>query len=473
MGSSDTASRRGSAFAHLALIVVAAWLPFAAALDAEFLDWDDGDLLVKNLAYRGFSFEHLRWMFTTTHMGPYQPLSWLSYALDHAFGGMDARVYHRTNLMLHCVGSVALYFLARRVLGSLFTRPDPDAQAVSEPSVERALSTPAAPSSFAGFGALATALLFALHPLRVESVVWCTERRDVLAAPFFFLALHAWWGYATRPNRRDYALALVLLLLSLLAKASAMVMPALLVVLDLGPLREAARARGLRRLVLEKLPVLALVIPFMWIAAVGQAKSAALATYDQHALVTRVLHAGYAAAWYVARMTWPSGLHALHRSPPPEAFLEPRILLPASAALALTIAAVFLRRRVPAFTWAWFAYLVILAPVSGLVKNGYHLVAERYSHLACVPFALLAGAGLAAVASRSRRLAWGVLVLAAAPLAWRTREYVRVWCDSRSLWTHTLAHDPDNDTALGNLAALELETAQTLRDTGEAWDTML
>ncbi|MBI5362754.1 MAG: hypothetical protein HZA53_06215, partial [Planctomycetes bacterium] len=342
MGSTDAGSRRRSTIAHLALIVVAAWLTFAPALDAEFLDWDDGDLLVKNLAYRGFSFEHLRWMFTTTLLGPYQPLSWLSYALDHALGGMDARVYHRTNLLLHCAGAVALYFLARRVLADLLDRSDPGSSAPPAPSSGptgvRALTTPAARSELAGFGALAVALLFALHPLRVESVVWCTERRDVLAAPFFFLALLAWWRYATRPNARDYALVLAMLALSLLAKASAIVMPALLVVLDLGPLREAAHARGLRRLVLEKLPVLALVIPFMWIAMVGQARDAAMATAEQHGLVTRGLLAGYSAAWYVAHTLWPAGLHALHRLPLPDAFFEPRILLPAAAALAVTLA---------------------------------------------------------------------------------------------------------------------------------------
>ncbi|MBI5363269.1 MAG: hypothetical protein HZA53_08825, partial [Planctomycetes bacterium] len=132
-----------------------------------------------------------------------------------------------------------------------------------------------------------------------------------------------------------------------------------------------------------------------------------------------------------------------------------------------------LRRRFPAFAWAWFAYLVILAPVSGLAQSGTQLVAERYSHLACVPFALLAGAGLAAVALRSRFLAWGALTLVAAACAWRTHDYERAWHDSRSLWAHALAHDPEHDTAFGNLAALELETAQTLKDPSRAWDTML
>ena len=107
---------------HLALIVVATWLAFAPALDAGFTNWDDGELLVNNTAFRGFSAEHLRWMFTTTHLGPYQPLSWMSYALDHAVGGMDAHGFHRTNLLLHGAGAVALYFLARRVLGDRLTK---------------------------------------------------------------------------------------------------------------------------------------------------------------------------------------------------------------------------------------------------------------------------------------------------------------------------------------------------------------
>ncbi len=200
--------RRDPAWTHVVLLVVATFVAFGPALGAEFTNWDDRENFVENAAYRGLTAEHLRWMFTTTHMGPYQPLSWLTLAIDHAIGGLDATVYHRTNLVLHACGAIALYAFARRVFDDLGrgTR----------------FLTDARTRAFAAFGA---ALLFAVHPLRVESVAWVTERRDVLSAPFYFLFLLAWWRYARGGGARDYGFALAALVLSLLAKASAIVAP--------------------------------------------------------------------------------------------------------------------------------------------------------------------------------------------------------------------------------------------------------
>ncbi|MBK7875451.1 MAG: hypothetical protein IPJ77_06830 [Planctomycetes bacterium] len=443
---------------HLVALVVATCIAFWPALGAEFVNWDDRELLVENTAFRGFTAEHLRWMFTTTHMGPYQPLAWLSFALDHAVGGLDARVFHRTNLVLHAAGAIALYFLARRVLDDLLGRRAEGAPERAEASVR-------------AFAAFVAALLFAVHPLRVESVARAPERRDVLSAPFFFLSLLAWWRYALAPvggGRRAYALALAALVLSLSAKASAIVMPALLVLLDLGPLRDAARARGMRRIVLEKLPVFAIVVPFAWIAAVGQARDSTMIGAEIHGLATRVVQAFYSAWFYASRSLWPADLQPMHRMPAVERLLEPSYLIPTGVALALTVFAVARWRRLGAPAWAWCAYLVILSPVSGLAQSGAQLVADRYSYLACVPLALLAAWGIVAGLRRAPSAAWAVVLVVAGALAWRANALTRTWHDSWSLWRHALSVDADNDTALINLAVLELETAQTLADRGRA-----
>lgn len=448
--------RRDPAWTHVVLLVVATFVAFGPALGAEFTNWDDRENFVENAAYRGLTAEHLRWMFTTTHMGPYQPLSWLTLAIDHAIGGLDATVYHRTNLVLHACGAIALYAFARRVFDDLGrgTR----------------FLTDARTRAFAAFGA---ALLFAVHPLRVESVAWVTERRDVLSAPFYFLFLLAWWRYARGGGARDYGFALAALVLSLLAKASAIVAPVLLVVLDLGPLREEARARGLRRCVLEKLPVLAIVIPVAWIAAVGQARDSTMLGTELHGPTTRAIQALYSAWFYASRTLWPAGLQPMHRLPSMASFFQAELLVPAAIALVATGVALFAwRRRSPA-AWAWCAYLVVLAPVSGLAQSGGHLVADRYSYLSCVPFALLAAAGLAWIARHGRELAWGALLVVAGLLAWRSNGLTRTWHDSWTLWRSTLDVDPLNDTALVNLAVLELETAQTLPDAARAREMLL
>lgn len=463
-------ARRSEFLLHAALLALATWIAFGPALGAGFVNWDDGENVVQNEAFRGFGGASLRWMFTTTHLGPYQPLSWLTLALDHAVGGLDARVYHRTNLVLHAAGAIALYALARHVLDRCAGASAREPVSVGRRGVSAATGILAEPS-VRSFTAFAAALLFAVHPLRVESVAWVTERRDVLSAPFFFLALLAWWRYAEAPvgrGRRYYVLALVALVLSLLAKASAIVMPALLVLIDLGPLRAAARERGARRMVLEKLPVLAIVLPFAWIAAVGQARDSTMLDAATHGLVARAVQAAYSAWFYASRCLWPAGLQPMHRMPSQEALFGVEYVLPALVACAATLAALAGWRKLGCAAWAWFAYLVILSPVSGLAQSGRQLVADRYSYLTCVPLALLAALGCAWIARRGRWLAWSVLLVVAGALAWRANVLTRVWRDSWSLWAHALAVDPDNDTALLDLGVLELETAQGLADPARA-----
>ena len=147
------------------------FLAFVPVLDAEFVNWDDDWNIVRNTAFRGFGSENLSWMFTTFHAGHYQPLTWLTLALDYRFWALDARGYHLTNLLVHGAATLAFFFVARRLLR---------------------LSTGLTLGSYVTVSAAATAALFAVHPLRVESVAWVTERRDVLRGFFFFCAVLAY-----------------------------------------------------------------------------------------------------------------------------------------------------------------------------------------------------------------------------------------------------------------------------------------
>ncbi|PYO52218.1 MAG: hypothetical protein DMD83_26200, partial [Candidatus Rokuibacteriota bacterium] len=161
----------------MALVVGAATVvPFLSALSGGF-NWDDIPNLVENQHYRGLDWTHLKWMFTTTLLGHYIPLTWLSFGFDYAVGGMNPGGYHLTNVLLHGVNAALVYLVARRLLraasgGAASPRPD------GERSGEQ-LAT--------GVGAAFAALVFGVHPLRVESVAWVTERRDVLCGLFFLL----------------------------------------------------------------------------------------------------------------------------------------------------------------------------------------------------------------------------------------------------------------------------------------------
>src|SRR2546427_1325453 len=153
------------------LIALVTFVPFLPTLDNQFVRWDDDDNLVENPHYRGLGWTHLRWMWTTSHIGHYAPLTWMTFGLDYLFWGLKPVGYHLTNLLLHAANAAIFYLLALRILGSALPGPR-----------ERGNVGLAASAAFA-------ALLFAIHPLRVESVAWATERREVLSGPFYLLTL--------------------------------------------------------------------------------------------------------------------------------------------------------------------------------------------------------------------------------------------------------------------------------------------
>ncbi|HSF59198.1 MAG TPA: hypothetical protein VLD83_14095, partial [Candidatus Binatia bacterium] len=163
---------------------------------------------MNNPHYRGWGWSQLRWMFTTFHLGPYQPLSWFTLGSDYLIWGMNPFGYHLTNLVLHTANAVLFYYVSRRLLSIIWSIPDEAGQAQL------------------GWSAALAALLFAIHPLRVESVVWVTERRDVLSGLFYLGTIYAYLRANTNPDgdlqaRRWRHTALVLFILSLLSKATA------------------------------------------------------------------------------------------------------------------------------------------------------------------------------------------------------------------------------------------------------------
>jgi len=225
------------------LLTVVACLP---ALRNGFVNWDDDWNLLENLRYRGLGWAQLRWMFTDLSLGHYQPLSWATLGLDYLVWGMNPLGYHLTSLILHGANAALFYFIALRLLSAAFHKP----------VVSGEISVRAA-AAFA-------ALFFALHPLRVEAVVWATERRGVLAGLFFLLSLLCYLrahGTSEGGQKRKWMVAAVVGYgLSLLSKASGIALPIVLLVLDVYPLgRLGGGLRGWlsaekRQVWLEKVP---------------------------------------------------------------------------------------------------------------------------------------------------------------------------------------------------------------------------
>jgi tetratricopeptide (TPR) repeat protein len=414
--------------------VFAAFLP---ALSAGFLYWDDDKNFLDHQAWRGLSLEHLRWMATTCHGGPYQPLAWLSLAVDHALFGMDPRGYHATNVALHALGAVVFFFLAARLLP---------------------LASPALAGRSRLTCAAVAALLFALHPLRVESVAWITERRDVLSGIFFCASIRAYLAHASREegNRAAYLASLGLLLASLLAKASGIVMPAVLLLLDAWPLR-----RPIRRVLAEKIPFALIAAPFAGIAWWGQAtQTGAMRSLEAHGILDRLAQASYAAAFYPAKTLFPRNLIPIRELPSPFDPFEPRFVACALLVVATTIVLHRLRRAFPAPWTAWAVYLVVLAPVSGLAGVGPQLVADRYAYLACMPFALLAAGAIFVHAGRFALPFSLVLAALLGALSWTQ---TRRWHDTETLFTYSLSVHPRSHVShdlVGRMLAMRGRTSE-------------
>src|SRR5947207_3352511 len=204
----------------IVLVTVAAFLP---TLHNQFVNWDDEENFLDNPHYRGLGWTHLRWMWTT-HLGHYILLTWMTLGLDYLLWGMNPLGYHLTNLLLHAENAVVFFFVVRRILTLALL-------GASERGLALAVS--------AGFAAL----VFAIHPLRVESVAWATERRDVLSGLFYFSSILIYAKSRESPNRdRGYWVAVALFVCALLPKATSMSVPAVLLILHVFPLHRTVGA---------------------------------------------------------------------------------------------------------------------------------------------------------------------------------------------------------------------------------------
>lgn len=399
------------------LVALAAALPFVPSLGGGFLEWDDALALVSHERWRGLSPAHLRWMLTTFHMSPWQPLSWLTYALDHAAWGMNPFGYRLTNLLLHAGGAALAFALFEELL-----------RAGAPKSGERDRSLAAA------FGAL----FFAVHPLRVESVCWISERRDVLSVFLYLLALLLY----TRRARRAGSIVPTFLafVAACLAKGSAITLPLTMLVLDWFPLRRRAWA--------EKIPFLAVSVAVGLVGVLGQKTFGDMRTLEQAPLALRVSISVYGLWFYLEKTLLPLRLSPVYPVPPGFGLGS---VLPQLAGLSAAAAAAWaLRRRAPAFGAAIVHHAISLAPVIGLVRFGEQLVADHYSHLPGIGWGALAAAGfLAAPRGIGRSAAAGAVVLS---LAAGSARLAPLWRDDLTLFTRGVELQPGSRYAHANLA---------------------
>ena len=427
------------------LVALATFVVFIPALGNGFVNWDDDENFLWNPHYRGLAWANLRWMFTAVHQGLYTPTAWLTLGLDYVLWGMAPAGYHLTSVVLHAANALLCYLVARRLLAAAF--------APGGATGDSALTA----------GALTAALFFALHPLRVESVAWVTERRDVVVGLFTLLVvlayLRAWErGTAGRLHRGWYWVSVALFVPALLAKAIVVGLPLVLFALDVHPLRRlgtpGSSATSVARAMAEKIPFVILSAGVSALSIGILAGQRAISSLDALGPVQRLALSAYGLAFYLAKTLAPWPLAPLYPMAYPVEPWTAKYLFPAALVTLITVATILAARRWTAGLIVWVSYALLLAPVLGLFQAGPQIAADRYSYLAGLGLALLAGAAVVWAARASARGRISPLLGRAVPLAAalvlvllavQTIRQVGVWRDSVTLWRHAIAAEPDSD----------------------------
>src|SRR5881628_3969758 len=316
-------------------VALLTFVVLSPALRNGFVEWDDQINLTNNEDYRGLGSAQLKYFFTTTLMGHYIPLTWLTFGLDYVLWGMTPMGYHLTSLIIFAANAAVLYFVALHLLA-------------------KAAALAGVPLRVA---AVAATLFFAVHPLRAESVAWATERRDVLSGLFFLLTVLMYLkacGEGGRRRRWLLGASVGLYGLALVSKGSVMVLPLVLVVLDIYPLRRLSgcwrewTAAPARAVWLEKIPFLVLGIAGSAVSYYAQNSNMFITPLARYPLSARPAMVFYSLWFYLEKTVIPMGLSPLYELPLRVSLLDRQFLLPAFGVTAITAAAVALRKRWPA-----------------------------------------------------------------------------------------------------------------------------
>jgi tetratricopeptide (TPR) repeat protein len=404
------------------LLAAITFTVFGRTLTHEFIDFDDETYVYDNpMVVRGLTRPGLVWAFTSVHAANWHPLTWISHMLDCQLYGLHPGGHHLTNVLLHTATVIVLFLVLRQMTGALWR------------------------SAF-------VAAVFAIHPLRVESVAWVAERKDVLSGLFFILTIAAYARYARRSGSfARYGLVLLLFALGLMCKPMLVTLPGVLLLLDYWPLQRM-KTRKLSALVLEKLPLLALSAASCAATLLAQHKAIQLS--GALSLPLRLANALTACMVYLGQMVWPAGL-AVFYPYPYNGLPAWKVTLAGALLTGLSALAWVQRRRQPWMLVGWLWYLVMLLPVAGIIQVGTQAHADRYTYLPQIGV-YVAVTWLAEAWGARRRdarvaLACFMPALLAALIicAWKQTTY---WKDSETLWRHTLACTTNNYTAHFGLA---------------------
>jgi hypothetical protein len=463
------------------------FLIFYTARDNQFVALDDLEYIVLNTRIETFGWDTVLWSLSSFYLGNWHPLAMISLALDRCIWGLNPYGFHLTNIVIHC----CTVFCACYLFSTVFRAANYSQCAINTTS-HTALDMQDQPAVLSPsgiiIGSIAAALLFGLHPLRVESVVWASERKDVLCMFFMTTSIWMYIRYAVRRftiselpywRSREYSFALFLAMLAQMSKPTAVSLPLILCIVDWYPLKRITDTTTLIRSLSEK-------IPFIVVSVVGTvltlfAQQIAMVNAPKVDLFSRLLIACKALLFYLAATAYPSGLTAYYIHPGKIGPSElPEYLVYATIVISISSIIFLVGRKHPEWPAFWLYYVISLTPMLGLVQVGGQWAADRYSYLPSLGIALLWGGLIARVHDRIRRgnTVWAArlfIVFACAQLLYYsvlTLRQIPVWRTTETLATRIIEEYPHRSgapyLARANFRNLSGRYEDALADIGEA-----
>jgi len=419
------------------LILLCGFWAYIGVLDNQFQTWDTQSFVLNNPYLTALSWKNIAWMFSfsTEFGGLWHPLSWLSLSVDYAlYGGFDAWGFHFSNLILHLLNALLVYWLFFRYLRLQNLNLD-----------------------WAVYSSALAALWFVLHPQHVESVAWVIERKDVLSLLFALLTLIHYLHYIDPNNshpQHSYWLSLLFFSAALLSKPMMISLPLVLLLFDMYPRGTDGHFwQKFKQYLWEKLPFICLSALVALLTLIMQSRVGAVSNLGGLPLDMRLINALNGVFFYLSKMLIPLGLVPLYSFEKYIAFdALTQLWLPLFGFIATSFLAIWQWSRRPYLLSAWLFYLITLLPVLGLIQVGYQTAADRYSYLPTLPFYLLFASGFIAIFNNKKiSLILGLVI--ALGLAGLTRSQLLIWHDDLSLWQYTTRNNPNDVFAHHNLAA--------------------
>lgn len=423
---------RGLCLLCFTLLFFVVFIVFKGSLDNGFVYLDDNEYVVENSLIRSLAPDNLWNMLVATGPAYWHPLTWFSHAIDYYLFGDNPGGHHLTSLFLHGFNVFWVFLLCMYLL----SRGD---------KAERTFSEAVAVALF-------SALAFGLHPLRVESVVWAAERKDLLCAFFMFPAMLTYLKYADAElpadRKRWYGWTLILFVLALMSKPMAVTLPLVLLLFDVYPLNRFRAGSQWLRLVIEKVPFFALSLLCGLLTLFAQNKAGAVMSVGTLSYTDRVLNAFHSGVFYLEKTLWPHPVVPFYPFPE-QGFL---MYLKATAFIALTVLLIVLWRRGQRLGLAvWLFFLITVSPVIGIVQAGEQAAADRFTYIPTVGFYLLVAMGLLQVWNKWRETSMkqgaliGISLVALVSLillSQLTHRQIPVWKNPGTLWQKVIKEFP-------------------------------